>query len=138
MTLQAMSPEEAPEMAAPQAPTQDVEEQPAVAMSTDRTERELNATMRELKTLRGHLAELETRCASLDGLLRGKDATLTERARRIEDLQDQMARLEARVDERNQQIAELKRTREEPAPQPSPYAAARNTTVQYTGQSKPL
>ena len=138
MTLQAMSPEEAPEMAAPQAPTQDVEEQPAVAMSTDRTERELNATMRELKTLRGHLAELETRCASLDGLLRGKDATLTERARRIEDLQDQMARLEARIDERNQQIAELKRTREEPAPQPSPYAAARNTTVQYTGQSKPL
>ena len=95
-------------------------------------------TARELKTLRGHVAELETRCASLDGLLRGKDATLTERARRIEDLQDQMARLEARVDERNQQIAELKRAREEPAPHPSPYAAARNTTIQFTGQSKPL
>jgi chromosome segregation ATPase len=119
---------------------QDADEQPVAAMSTDRTERELNATMRELKTLRGHVAELETRCTSLDGLLRGKDATLTERARRIEDLQDQMARLEARIDERNQQIAELKRTREEPAPQPSPYAAARatTTTIQYTGQSKPM
>ncbi len=107
-------------------------------MSTDRTERELNATMRELKTVRGHVAELETRCTSLDGLLRGKDATLTERARRIEDLQDQMARLEARIDERNQQIAELKRARDEAPPQPSPYAAARNITIQYTGQSKPL
>ena len=107
------------------------------AMGTDRTERELSATMRELKTLRGHVAELEIRCTSLDGLLRGKDATLTERARRIEDLQDQMVRLEARIDERNQQITELKRTREEPAPQPSPYAAAR-TTTQYTGQTKPM
>ncbi len=140
MTLQAMpSSEPATETAALEAPMQDADEQPVAATSTDRTERELNATMRELKTLRGHVAELETRCTSLDGLLRGKDATLTERARRIEDLQDQMARLEARIDERNQQIAELKRTREEPAPQPSPYAAARaTTTIQYTGQTKPM
>ena len=131
------SSEGAMETAGPEAPTQDAGEQPVPAMGTDRTERELSATMRELKTLRGHVAELEIRCTSLDGLLRGKDATLTERARRIEDLQDQMVRLEARIDERNQQITELKRTREEPSPQPSPYAAAR-TTTQYTGQTKPM
>ncbi len=117
----------------------DADDQLSVAAQrAERTERELNATARELKTLRGHLAELETRCTSLDGLLRGKDATLTERARRIEDLQDQMARLEARVDERNQQITELKRARDDAPPQPSPYAAARNTNVAYTGQSKPI
>ncbi len=117
----------------------DTDDQHSVAAQrAERTERELNATARELKTLRGHAAELETRCTSLDGLLRGKDATLTERARRIEDLQDQMARLEARVDERNQQIAELKRARDEAPPQPSPYAAARNTHIPYPGQSKPL
>lgn len=137
LTLQAIASDPAPATAAPEAPAP-IADEPAVPMSTDRTERELNATMRELKTLRGHHAELETRCASLDGLLRGKDATLTERARRIEDLQEQMARLEARIDERNQQIAELKRARDEAPPQPSPYAAARNINVQYTGQSKPL
>ncbi len=134
LTLQATASDPAPAMAAPEAPAPNADE-PAMPMSADRTERELNATMRELKTLRSYHAELETRCASLDGLLRGKDATLTERARRIEDLQEQMARLEARIDERNQQIAELKRARDEAPP---PYAAARNSTVQYTGQSKPL
>lgn len=138
MELHAIPSEPAAEAAAPEAPMPQADDHESAPMNTDRTERELNATMRELKTLRGHLAELETRCSSLDGLLRGKDATLTERARRIEDLQDQMARLEARVDERNQQIAELKRARDEAPPQPSPYAAARSTTIQYTGQSKPL
>ena len=47
----------------------------------------------------------------------------TERARRIEDLQDQMLRIEARVDERNQQIANLKRTHEDQPP-PALRAAA--------------
>ncbi len=137
LTLQTIASDPAPAMVAPEPPTP-LADEPAMPMSADRTERELNATMRELKTLRGHHAELETRCASLDGLLRGKDATLTERARRIEDLQEQMARLEARIDERNQQIAELKRARDEAPSHPSPYAAARNITVQYTGQTKPL
>jgi chromosome segregation ATPase len=108
----------------------------AANLRAERTERELNANARELKTLKTQLAELETRCASLDGLLRGKDATLTERARRIEDLQDQLVRLEARIDERNQQITDLKRARDE-APAPSPYAAARATHA-YNPQSKPL
>ena len=108
----------------------------AANLRAERTERELNANARELKTLKTQLAELETRCASLDGLLRGKDATLTERARRIEDLQDQLVRLEARIDERNQQITDLKRARDE-SPAPSPYAAARATHA-YNPQSKPL
>jgi hypothetical protein len=44
-------------------------------------------------------------------------------------------RLEARVDERNQQIAELKRARDdEPKP---PHVAARTASISYT-QSKPL
>ena len=111
---------------------------PPADQRADRTERELNANTREIKTMKAHLAELETRCASLDGLLRGKDATLTERARRIEDLQDQMMRLEARVDERNREITDLKRARDEAPPQPSPYVAARNITVQYNPQSKPI
>src|SRR5207342_402323 len=81
-----------------------------------RGQKELSAAARELKTLKAHVAELETRCSSLDGLVRGKDATLAERARRIEDLQDQMLRIEARVDERNQQIENLKRMREEQPP----------------------
>src|SRR5262249_37768012 len=97
----------------------------ALSQRADRSERELNATARELKSLRAQHAELETRCSSLDGLLRGKDATLAERARRIEDLQDQLMRLEARVDERNQQIAELKRGRDE-----TPSAATQNAAFQ--------
>jgi len=101
----------------------------------ERTERELNSTARELKTLRVQTAELETRCSSLDGLLRGKDASLTERARRIEDLQDQLQRLETRIDERNAQISELKRLHDEPPP--SAYAAARNTKPAYTSHPKP-
>ena len=115
-----------------------VDEQLAAAnQRAERTDRELNSTAREMKAMKGQLAELETRCSSLDGLLRGKDATLTERARRIEDLQDQLIRVEARADERNRQIAELKRARDD-VPTPSPYAAARNTPVSYTPQSKPL
>jgi chromosome segregation ATPase len=117
---------------------QSIDEQVAAAnQRADRTERELNSTARELKTLKAQLAELDTRCTSLDGLLRGKDATLTERARRIEDLQDQLMRLEARVDERNQQIAELKRARDD-VPTPSPYVTARNPSPGYNPQSKPL
>ncbi len=117
-------------------PPHAVDEQVAAAnLRAERTERELSSTMREMKTLKSQLAEVETRCTSLDGLLRGKDATLTERARRIEDLQDQLTRLEARVDERNQQIVDLKRERDE-LPSPSPYLAARNTG--YDPQSKPL
>lgn len=107
----------------------------AMTQRAERTERELNSTSRELKTLRVQTAELETRCSSLDGLLRGKDASLTERARRIEDLQDQLQRLETRVDERNAQITELKRLRDEPPP--SAYAAARNTAPAYTSHPKP-
>ena len=107
----------------------------AMTQRAERTERELNSTARELKTLRVQTAELETRCSSLDGLLRGKDASLTERARRIEDLQDQLQRLETRVDERNAQISELKRLRDEPPP--SAYAAARNTAPAYTSHPKP-
>jgi len=113
----------------------------ALSQRADRTERELNATARELKALRAQHAELETRCTSLDGLLRGKDATLAERARRIEDLQDQLMRLEARVDERNQQIADLKRGRDEApsaATQNAAFQASRNTTINYTPNTKPI
>ncbi len=119
------------------APAHDVDQQVAAAnQRAERTERELNSAAREMKGMKAHLAELETRCTSLDGLLRGKDATLTERARRIEDLQDQLMRLEARVDERNRELAELKRAQDD-APAVSQYAA-RNTPVSYTPQSKPL
>ncbi len=86
------------------------------------TERELDAAMREMKTLSSRTAELESKRASLEGLLRDKDASLTERARRIEDQQDQLARLEARIDERNVEIAALKR-----APQEKPATGARAT-----------
>jgi chromosome segregation ATPase len=121
------------------APAHDVDEQVAAAnQRADRTERELNSNAREMKTMKAQLAELETRCASLDGLLRGKDATLTERARRIEDLQDQLMRLEARVDERNREIADLKRARDEAPPAPSPYMVARNNPISYTPQTKPI
>ncbi len=119
-------------------PPQAVDEQVAAAnLRAERTERELHSVARETKTLKAQLSELETRCTSLDGLLRGKDATLTERARRIEDLQDQLLRVEARVDERNQQIAELKRERDE-LPPTSPYVAARNMPAGYNPQPKPL
>jgi hypothetical protein len=47
-----------------------------------------------------------------------------------------LVRLEARIDERNQQITDLKRARDE-APAPSPYAAARGAHA-YNPQSKPL
>jgi chromosome segregation ATPase len=82
-----------------------------------RTERELHAAVREVKTLSGRLTELEAKRAALEALLKDKDASLAERARRIEDQQDQLARLEARIDERNQEIAGLKRARDE---RPSP------------------
>lgn len=84
-----------------------------------RTERELHAAVREVKTLSGRITELEAKRTSLEALLRDKDASLTERARRIEDQQDQLARLEARVDERNQEIAGLKRARDERPPPPT-------------------
>jgi len=81
-----------------------------------RTERELHAAVREVKTLSGRIAELEAKRTSLEALLRDKDASLSERARRIEDQQDQLARLETRIDERNQEIAGLKRARDERPP----------------------
>src|SRR5262249_45144249 len=112
----------------------------AISQRADRSERELNATARELKALRAQHAELETRCGSLDDLLRGKDATLGERARRIEDLQDQLMRVEQRVDERNREIADLKRARDEApgATQNAAFAASRNTTITYTSNNKPM
>jgi chromosome segregation ATPase len=113
----------------------------AISQRADRSERELNATARELKALRAQHAELETRCGSLDDLLRGKDATLGERARRIEDLQDQLIRLEQRVDERNQQIADLKRARDEgpsAATQNAAFAASRNPAINYGSNPKPI
>ncbi len=109
----------------------------AMTQRAARGQRELNAAARELKTLRTHVAELETRCNSLDGLVRGKDATLAERARRIEDLQDQMLRIEARVDERNQQIENLKRMREEQPPPGSVPLRNNNNPIQYTTTPKP-
>jgi chromosome segregation ATPase len=84
-----------------------------------RTERELHAAVREIKTLTGRVAELDVKRTSLEGLLRDKDASLSERARRIEDQQDQLARLEARIDERNQEIAGLKRARDERSSPPT-------------------
>ena len=130
--------DEVPVAAVAATPAHDVDEQVAAAnQRADRTERELNSNAREIKSMKAQLAELETRCASLDGLLRGKDATLTERARRIEDLQDQLMRLEARVDERNREITDLKRARDEAPPTPSPYVAARNNPS-YNPQSKPI
>ncbi len=102
-----------------------------------RGQKELTAAARELKTLKAQITELETRCSSLDALVRGKDATLTERARRIEDLQDQMLRIEARVDERNQQIENLKRMREEQPPPGSVPLRNLNNPIQYTSGPKP-
>ncbi len=102
-----------------------------------RGQKELTAAARELKTLKAQVTELETRCSSLDALVRGKDATLTERARRIEDLQDQMLRIEARVDERNQQIENLKRMREDQPPPGSVPLRNLNSPIQYTSGPKP-
>jgi hypothetical protein len=47
-------------------------------------------------------------------------------------------RLEARVDERNREIADLKRARDEAPPAPSPYMAARNNPISYNPQTKPI
>jgi septal ring factor EnvC (AmiA/AmiB activator) len=81
------------------------------------TERELEEVMGQVKTLSMKVAELDAKRTSLETLLRDKDATLNERARRLEDQQDQLARLEARIDERNQEIAALKRAQQD---RPSP------------------
>ena len=40
-------------------------------------------------------------------------------------------RLEARIDERNREIADLKRARDEAPPAPSPYMAARTPTTDF-------
>ena len=129
----------APPAAAPADPAQQtVEAQLAIMMQrAARTQRELNSAAKEMKTLRAHITELETRCASLDALVQGKDATLAERARRIEDLQDQMLRIEARVDERNQQIENLKRMREDQPPPGYVPPRSNNNPIQYTTNPKP-
>ncbi len=98
-----------------------------VATETERRTAELS---KESSTMRAEVRSLHTRIAPLESLLKQRDATLSERAKRIEQLTNQSQSLTEQIDalqsalrQRGERISELERKFSDQPPAPVPVAA---------------